>query len=501
MLFGNCRMVFSSLLFLFFFLPIVLVAHFSVRGITARNLVLLAASLIFYAWGEPIYIWVMLLSIFCNYFFAIRIEDLAHIKRHILLLAVIFNLSLLALFKYSAFFLSNLNHLLTLGNLQQVAVWGLPLPLGVSFFTFHSLSYVVDVYRQQATAQRRPLNLALYICFFPQLIAGPIIRYHDICHQLSQRSTNLDLFGEGTRRFIGGLGKKVLIANVLAKPVDFIFALPNSQLNCELSWLAVFLYALQVYFDFAGYSEMAIGLGLMFGFRFLENFNYPYISQSMRELWNRWHISLANWFRDYLFRPLGGFRRNSKLHTSVLLLTVFFFCGLWHGASWNFVLWGLYNGSLLSIERFGLGKIIEGASRPWRHLYVVLCWLFGLTLFRSENLAKTITIISNMLGLTHNQSGYYSAAVIMNREVWLATIIGILASTPVFVILGRKIEKIVYNLHQDKGQALSLLSARIETLIGLSTAAPSLAFESCVLVLVTMQLASGAYNPFIYFRF
>lgn len=494
-------MVFSSLTFIFLFLPVVLGVYFLLKTTVTRNAFLLAASLLFYAWGEPTYLWVMLVSIVANYFFAIWIEDHQTFKKQILGLAVVFNLGLLAYFKYSNFFSSNLDHLLALFNLPATNMWFVPLPLGVSFFTFHSLSYVIDVFRKQAVAQRQPMNMALYICFFPQLIAGPIIRYHDICGQLTNREVNADLFSEGIRRFIGGLAKKVLIANVIAKPTDLLFSLPPSELSAATSWLAAVLYALQVYFDFSGYSDMAIGLGLMFGFRFLENFNYPYVSQSMRELWNRWHISLSNWFRDYLFRPLGGFRRNGKWHTSLILMTVFFFCGLWHGASWHFVVWGLWNGAFVCIERLGLGKFIDSAWRPFRHMYVLAVWLFSMILFRSENMAQVQAVWLNMLGLSHHVEGYYTLPVLLNAEICLTAVIGILASTPIFKDLLYK--PLVSDRKTSATKEQSLATGVTQSWLSPTTLAafPQLTLEAAVMALVVMQLASGAYNPFIYFRF
>jgi alginate O-acetyltransferase complex protein AlgI len=494
-------MVFSSLIFLFLFLPVVLSIYFFLRNETARNAFLLAASLIFYAWGEPTYLCVMLVSIVANYMFAIWIEDRRPAARRILAIAVTFNLLLLGFFKYCTFVLANLNHVLSFFGQRPIAVWSVPLPLGVSFFTFHALSYVIDVFRKQAIAQRRPINLALYICFFPQLIAGPIIRYHDICDQLNKRTVTSDLFSEGIKRFIGGLGKKVLIANVLAKPADLIFSVPPGELSFGVSWIAPILYALQVYFDFSGYSDMAIGLALMFGFRFPENFNYPYISQSMTELWNRWHISLSNWFRDYLFRPLGGFRRNNKLHTSAILIIIFFCIGLWHGASWHFVIWGLYNGLFVSIERLGLGRILNRIWRPFRHLYVLVVWLFGVVLFRSDNLAQAQSLWFNMLCVDRKVEGFYSLPVILNSDICLAIMVGVLVSTPLFskllVLLSGSIPEV-----RPAGQAaLNLSWSRWSASLQELRMAPQLMLEVTVLVLVVVQLSSGAYNPFIYFRF
>src|SRR3984885_2963708 len=344
-------MVFCSLIFLFAFLPIVLAGYFLLRTTFTRNIFLLLASLCFYAWGEIRFVWIMLASIVANYVLAMLIEDskTEDKKKLLLALTVAVNLGILGFFKYSGWIVQNLNNVLTSLNHAPIVFKGVALPLGISFFTFHALSYVIDVYRKQAKAQRNPVNLALYISLFPQLVAGPIIRYHDVCDQLIARTVNVDKFAEGVRRFVTGLGKKMLIANMVAGPADKIFALSATQITPELAWLGALCYTLQIYFDFSGYSDMAIGLGLMFGFRFLENFNFPYVSRSITEFWRRWHISLSTWFRDYLYIPLGGNRVPPwRVYTNLVI--VFFLCGLWHGASLNFIIWGLLHGLFLALE-------------------------------------------------------------------------------------------------------------------------------------------------------
>src|SRR5215471_8104535 len=344
-------MVFSSPIFLFLFLPITLAVYF-VLPKRARNTWLFAASLVFYGWGEPKFLAVMLASIICNFLLAQWIEKQGNRDRarRVLTLAVAINIGLLAFFKYTDFVVENLNTGLVDLGVRPLTVPSIALPIGISFFTFHALSYVIDVYRGDARALRNPIDMGLYISLFSQLIAGPIIRYHDIAAQLRERWVTRSMFARGVSRFITGLGKKVLIANTLAVPVDLIFTIPSDQLTGGLAWLGVICYALQIYFDFSGYSDMAIGLGLMFGFRFLEKFNYPYISQSITEFWRRWHISLSNWFRDYLYIPLGGNRRG-RLRGYFNLVIVFLLCGLWHGASWPFVLWGTWHGLFLVAER------------------------------------------------------------------------------------------------------------------------------------------------------
>ncbi len=452
----------------------------------ARNTFLLVASLFFYAWGELSFLWVMLLSIVCNYGFAILVES----KREkpsgkaFLWLAVLFNLSLLATFKYAAFLTSNLNALLPALHVHPLRVPAIALPLGISFFTFHSLSYVIDVYRKQAKAQRNPINLALYISLFPQLVAGPIIRYHDVCDQLTKRSITLDKFAEGVRRFSFGLGKKMLIANTLAVPCDKIFALPSNELTTSIAWLGVLCYTLQIYFDFSGYSDMAIGLGLMFGFRFLENFNFPYISQSIKEFWRRWHISLSNWFKDYLYIPLGG-NRGGDLKTCFNLLTVFFLCGLWHGASWNFVIWGLYHGAFLGLERSGLERLINRLWSPLRHLYALLVVVVGWVFFRSESLGQTAAFLATMFGFRQASNPVYSLSYFLNAEVGFILILGAIASTPLF-------RNLILNDLEQSGK--TVLPPPMMALTRVTVLAVIMSLSIC-------EMACGTYNPFIYFRF
>lgn len=483
-------MVFSSLIFLFLFLPVVLSGYLVLKSTAWRNAFLLFASLFFYAWGELSFLWVMLLSIALNYFFAILIEDLreTHWAKLSLTLAVVTNLGLLAYFKYAGFIESNLNSVFTVLGMPIVPLHKVSLPLGISFFTFHSLSYVIDVYRKQALAQRNPVNLALYISLFPQLVAGPIIRYHDVCDQLTNRTVNVDKFAEGIRRFVTGLGKKMLIANVVAGPADLIFGLPSSELTTGLAWLGAICYTLQIYFDFSGYSDMAIGLGLMFGFRFLENFNFPYIAQSMREFWQRWHISLSNWFRDYLYIPLGG-NRCSDFRVSFNLLAVFFLCGLWHGASWTFIFWGLYHGAFLGLERSGLGALIAKLPRIFRHAYALMAVIIGWVFFRAETLGSAMNFLATMFGIAHGTGAFYSVPIVLNREVAFVILLGIVGSTPFFnnLLLSPR-----QSQTDDGRQTRWLLPAM---------ATARVAFIMLVMSLSIMEMASGTYNPFIYFRF
>ena len=349
-------MVFSEPAFLFWFLPLLLGAYFLCPR-AGRNALLLAASLIFYAWGEGGFVLVMLASIGMNYAFGLLIERRVstHKTCAALWLGIIANLLLLAAYKYTGFVSSNLCGLLRWWGVDTADPLPVHLPIGISFFTFQAMSYLVDVHRRQVPAQRNPLHVALYISMFPQLIAGPIVRYRDIARQIVDRAVTRQGFASGIRRFAIGLGKKVIIANSLAWPADQIFTIPNHELTTAVAWWGVTCYTLQIYFDFSGYSDMAVGLGRMFGFEFMENFNYPYIARSMTDFWRRWHISLSTWFRDYLYIPLGGNRRG-RARTLVNLALVFFLCGLWHGASWTFAIWGLYHGLFLILERRGGGN-------------------------------------------------------------------------------------------------------------------------------------------------
>ncbi len=480
-------MVFCSLIFLFAFLPVVLGVYFLLRSTFARNCFLLLASLFFYAWGEIRFVGIMLLSIVANYILAILINDAKKIgtKKLFLTATLIVNLGILAFFKYSGWIVQNLNGVLNSLGHKPIDFAGVALPLGISFFTFHALSYVIDVYRGQAKAQRNPINLALYISLFPQLVAGPIIRYHDVCDQLIARTVNVDKFAEGVRRFVTGLGKKMLIANTVAVPADKIFALSTTQITPELAWLGAICYTLQIYFDFSGYSDMAIGLGLMFGFRFLENFNYPYISQSIREFWQRWHISLSNWFRDYLYIPLGG-NRKGELRTCVNLITVFFLCGLWHGASWTFVFWGLYHGLFLGMERLGLGKLLGRTAQPLRHIYTLAVVMVGWVFFRATTFYQAVAMLQAMLGKAASEPSAVTAAFLLDGRLAFVLGLGIILSMPVardFIFAP-----------QPSGQAAQRQSP-------LALAVVRTALVTGILAFSIMEMASGTYNPFIYFRF
>lgn len=467
-------MLFSSLVFLWYFLPACAALFYLLRRRqTAANLLLLAASLIFYAWGEPSYIVLMAASIALNYTFGLAASR--YRRKPVLAVCVLANLAVLGYFKYFHF-LAELFNLLLPGN--PVALREIALPIGISFYTFQALSYVIDVYRGEIEVQRDPLKLALYISFFPQLIAGPIVQYHDVSEQLEHRQLSWEKTAYGIRRFTYGLGKKVIFANSFAAVVDRVFGDANRpMIGTGLAWFVMLLYALQIYYDFSGYSDMAIGLGKMFGFDFMENFRYPYLSASVREFWRRWHISLSNWFKQYVYIPLGG-NRKGNIRTCVNLLIVFLLTGLWHGAGVNFVLWGVYYGVFLVLERAFLGRWLE--KNPWpvlNHVYTLAVVLIGWTLFRVEDMGELLSLWQVMfLG----KGGALSVAMFADRRVWTLLILGIALCGPVQRLCPRFKEA----LFRENAVTIG------------STAA-----VAAVLVVCTVLLVSSTYNPFIYFRF
>jgi alginate O-acetyltransferase complex protein AlgI len=483
--------VFSSPIFVFLFLPVVLGLHYVVP-MKWRNSLLLLASLVFYAWGETKFIFVLLLSILFNHVCGRIIYASGKTTRAklILAMAVSVNLAVLATFKYGGFLISDVvNPILSLLGSRPLAPWLVPLPIGISFFTFHALSYLIDIYRSAAQAQRSLGTTALYITLFPQLIAGPIIRYKDIAAQFIQRSVSLDDFYIGVRRFAIGLGKKMLIANSVAITADQIFGLPANQLTTPIAWLGVTCYTLQIYFDFSGYSDMAIGLARMFGFRFLENFNYPYISESIQEFWRRWHISLSNWFRDYLYIPLGGSRVSNR-RTYANLVIVFFLCGLWHGASWTFVFWGMWHGLFLVLERLGLGSLVARQPKPVRHIYTMLVVMVGWVFFRAETFAHAGSILAAMFGFAAQTAGQISVLGYLSPGLMVALLIGMISSAPFFLRWTGGQEAVSAAEPARPASKRRLLGAVLEN-----------AAIVAVLVLSLVQVAADTYNPFIYFRF
>ena len=470
-------MVFSSLVFLFVFLPITLLFYFIVPR-KYRNFILLIVSLIFYAWGEPVYIVLMLFSTVIDFINGLLVEkyaDQPKKAKKVVIFAVIVNLSLLTFFKYSGFIVSNVNALMgTTFTVPDIA-----LPIGISFYTFQTMSYTIDVFRKDAPAQKNIINLGAYVTMFPQLIAGPIVRYQTVAEQLNHRKETQSLFASGVERFVIGLGKKVLLANNIGLLWSQVSSMAISELTVMTSWLGVIAFGLQIYFDFSGYSDMAIGLGRMFGFELLENFNYPYISQSITEFWRRWHISLGTWFRDYVYIPLGG-NRKGKWRTYLNVFIVWFLTGLWHGASWNFILWGLYFGIIITIEKVFLMKWLSYAPRLIRHLYTLVLLIIGWGLFAFENLSYLKDYFRVMFGfkevaLYDQVTLYY----LMTNGVLL--IILVVASTPLAKQMYQKLKQ------SKRGELLDVVLSPIVCLL--------------ILILSTAYLVDSSYNPFLYFRF
>ena len=480
-------MVFSSVTFLFYFLPFVL---FFYLVFPFKNTFLLLASLFFYAWGEVNFVLLLLVSISVNYVCGIFIErqSSGSMRRLALVLGVAVNIGSICFFKYSNFLVENLNRILPWFHGSPVFLEPVHLPLGISFFTFQAISYLIDVYRQTCGAERNPLTLGLYISMFPQLVAGPIVRFNEIVEQLHQRFVNCEKFAQGIRRFVVGLGQKVIIANALAVPADAIFALPSEDLTAAIAWTGAASYTLQIYFDFAGYSNMAIGLGLLFGFTLPENFNYPYISQSITEFWRRWHISLSGWFRDYLYIPLGGNRRGGG-RTYLNLIIVFFLCGLWHGASWTFVAWGLFHGAFLVLERIGFQKWLDLLWRPFSHIYAMVVVMVGWTIFRADNIDVAASYLSAMTGFGKGNGTIIHVWQFLDNEVILALILGGIGATPVIPLIKRWMLSMRFGFAWKSDPPL-FFSRCAETI--------SLAG---ILLLVITNLAAQTHNPFIYFRF
>jgi alginate O-acetyltransferase complex protein AlgI len=487
-------MLFSSPVFLFLFLPIVLWLYVITRR-ELRNPLLLAASLLFYAWGEKGYTVVMLLSIAMNYVFGLVIDRLPGRRAAwwALCTAVAANLLLLGAMKYANFFVDNLNRLLALVHASPIELSPVHLPIGISFFTFHAISYVVDIYRRDTASQRNPLDLALYIALFPQLVAGPIIRYRDVADELTARTMRWRSFSDGVLRFAIGLGKKVLIANTLALPADRIFKVPAAELPAGVAWLGILCYTFQIYFDFSGYSDMAVGLGRMFGFHFTRNFNYPYISQSITEFWRRWHISLSSFFRDYLYIPLGG-NRCAPWKVYRNLLVVFLLCGFWHGAAWQYMAWGLFHGMLLVVERFGLTKLLVRIPSPLRHGYALLMVIVGWVFFRAENMGYAVKFLAAMGGLASSANELaHPLARYMTNDVFAALLVAPLAATPILPWCLKLYRRTQRQAKRQWRPAAAPMQFAWQTgrLVGMAA----------LLVAAAVQLASSTYNPFIYFQF
>jgi alginate O-acetyltransferase complex protein AlgI len=469
-------MVFRSTVFLFCFLPLLLPIYFLAPNRT-KNSILLAASLLFYAWGEMFYTAVMLFSILSNYVFGLLIEKSKVSSRKFLVLGVGCNLLLLGVFKYADFFVETINIFTDLLSLPQLKLQHIHLPLGISFFTFQAISYLVDVFKKENKARKNILDLGLYIALFPQLIAGPIVRYNTIAGQLITRTVSLTTFEIGVTRFIYGLAKKLLIANPLGETADTIFLLPPDQIPALVAWTGILCFSLQIYFDFSGYSDMAIGLGRMFGFTFPENFNYPYSARSVRDFWKRWHISLTSWLRDYLYIPMGG-SRCSSWRVMFNLLTVFVLCGLWHGASWNFLVWGLWHGLFLLLERFFLARPLTTLPRTVGHVYTLLVVLVGWVFFRLESIKDAGSFLLSMAADNGFSGSMYPVQLYITNESLIAGAIGIVVSVPLFRLVDKFFQRATW-------PACVIKTALLTLLLGLSV----------------LKISSGTYNPFLYFRF
>ena len=492
-------MIFSTPAFLFLFLPPVLLTALFLKR-KAQNLFLLLASLLFYAWGEGGSVLLLLFSALVNHFLALGIAKsaTARKRKRLLLAALGFNLSLLAVFKYAGFILSSLG----VQARGDGSAFFLHQPLGISFFTFMAIAYLVEVYNRAIPAERNFLHTALFICFFPTVLAGPINRYSLLGGQMRERQVTPELLGEGVRRFIIGLGKKVLLADTLGRVVDAVFAIPTSGLTTSLAWLGAGLYTLQIFLDFAGYSDMAIGLGRMFGFRFAENFNYPYISRSITEFWTRWHISLSTWLRDFIFLPSAyaisrripgerwlGLRVDVWCYYPAMLLTMLL-CGLWHGAAWTFVAWGAYHGVLIVLERQALKKFLRRSWPPLQFAYALLAVCLGWVLFRADSFTQAAGFWRAMFGFADGNGLEFYPALYLDNVTRLALAVGVLLATPV----GRALPAAAARFSQGA-------DARIRDWLNACHRLMTTILLAAVLLASAMRLAVSTYNPFIYFRF
>jgi alginate O-acetyltransferase complex protein AlgI len=490
-------MLFSSVIFLFFFLPVVLTLYL-LPSQRWRSFLFLLASFVFYAWSQGGYILALLVSIFFNYLFGLWIGRLGgavrtlngriNARKAVLIFGLVFNLLLLTILKYANFLSMNVNVFLSWLSLPHVQISQIYAPLGVSFFTFHAISYLVDIYRGEGPVQRNPGALAIYLAAFPKVLAGPIAQYRQAAHQLDRRLITAPDLAYGIERFVTGLAKKVLLANPLGTVADAAFGLQPENLAPYSAWAGILCYTLQIYFDFSGYSDMAIGLGRMFGFEFPENFNFPYISQSVREFWRRWHISLSLWFRNYLYIPLGG-NRLSQARTCFNLVFVFLLCGLWHGASWTFIIWGAWYGLFLLLERTWFGTLIERAPRALRHFYLLAVVVTGWVFFRADSMGFAITYLKSMLGVHWGSVRTGQFAIHLNNEIVTLFAVAVFFCLPVSSLLKR-----LYT-PAPVGLASFYDFRRIGFYISYALIL-SLVFFSSLL-----SLAGGTHKAFIYFRF
>lgn len=468
-------MVFSSLIFIFIFLPIVLIAYY-ISPKKLRNTIILLASLIFYAWGEPVYIILIIVSIFINYCGALLIRKYRENKekcKFTFITILLIDLSILFFFKYYGFAIEGIGSILGL-NLE---VKSISLPLGISFYTFQQVSYIADIYMQKMSPQKNLIDFAAYITMFPQLIAGPIVKYNDVYKQLKNRKETLDEFGQGVQRFIAGLGKKVILANNIGMIWAQVKEIPLDNISVVLAWIGIIAFTLQIYFDFSGYSDMAIGLAKMFGFSFLENFDYPYVSKSITEFWRRWHMSLGGWFREYLYIPLGGNKRGTLIQVRNLFI-VWFATGLWHGASMNFIIWGLYFGVILFIEKVFLKDLLKKVPAIFAHIYTLLIVIIGWVIFDMSTLPSTIKYIEIMFGASNNIFIDNMAKYILSTNFIILTL-GIICST-----------KLVKNIIDSIKSTLRKKDIFFMVIMNL-----------LILIISIAYLVGESYNPFLYFRF
>ena len=457
-------MLFSSITFLFYFLPILLIIYFIVPK-KFKNLVLFIFSLFFYFYGEPKYGFLLLLSCVINYIMGNLIDKHRKYGKIFLIIAFVYDIGSLLYFKYLDFFIENINNIFK----SEIPLFNIIMPIGISFFTFQTISYVVDIYNKKVESSKSFLNFATYVCLFPQLVAGPIVRYETIANELKNRESNFDIFALGVKRFTIGLAKKVLIANLLGEMCTSLASLPNGSVMSYLFHAVG--YTLQIYFDFSGYSDMAIGLGLFFGFHFLENFNYPLVASSITDFWRRWHISLSSFFRDYVYIPLGG-NRVSLLKWIRNIFIVWFLTGFWHGASWNFILWGLYFAVILVLEKKIYGKYLSN-TKALKYIYTIGLVVISFVIFNCENVSDIKIFLSSMFGL-NNLPLINTETLYYIRSYLVLLIIAIIASTPILKVIGNKLKKLEF----------------LEPVIYIG-----------IIILVTAYLVDTSFNPFLYFRF